>query len=190
MARTKSGDKRNVILAATTEIVAEHGTEATTAKIAKLAAVAEGSIFTYFENKDDLLNQLYLEIKNDLLRAMMKGYPADGATKAKFQHVWSAHVRWGMTFPSKRKAMAQLGVSERVTAENKSKVVDLYGEVIALFGEIVARKSLKVVSLEYSTAIFGALAEATMDFMLKDPQHAEAYETAGFEAAWTAVNGD
>ncbi|RYG69467.1 TetR/AcrR family transcriptional regulator [bacterium] len=190
MARTKSGDKRNTILAATTEIVAEHGTEATTAKIAKLAAVAEGSLFTYFENKDDLFNQLYLEIKNDLLRAMMEEYPANDSTKAKFQHVWVANVRWGIAYPSKRKAIAQLGVSERVTTENKSKVSELFSEVIVLLSETVTRKSLTSVSLDYAAMVFGAVADATIDFMLKDPQHATAYEVAGFEAVWSAIGGD
>jgi len=33
----------------------------------------------------------------------------------------------------------------------------------------------------------GALAEATMDFMAKDPPQAEDYASSGFEAFWNAI---
>ena len=58
MARPLSENKRNAILNAATQAVAALGTGASTAGIAKGAGVAEGSLFTYFSNKDDLLNQL------------------------------------------------------------------------------------------------------------------------------------
>ena len=66
MARPKSEDKRTAILEAATEVVAMLGVSAPTAKIAKGAGVAEGTLFTYFANKDELLNRLYLELKMDL----------------------------------------------------------------------------------------------------------------------------
>ena len=75
MARPLSEDKRTAILEAATEVVAMLGVSAPTAKIAKGAGVAEGTLFTYFANKDELLNRLYLELKTDLRDAMMTGYP-------------------------------------------------------------------------------------------------------------------
>ena len=66
MARPKSDDKRNAILSAATQIFAERGLAAPTSAISNLAGVAEGSLFTYFKNKDELLNELYREIKLDL----------------------------------------------------------------------------------------------------------------------------
>ncbi len=59
MACPLSDDKRTAILEAATELVALLGVSAPTAKIAKCAGVAEGTLFTYFANKDELLNQLY-----------------------------------------------------------------------------------------------------------------------------------
>ena len=54
MARPRSEDKRTAILEAATEVVAVLGVGAPTAKIAKGAGVAEGTLFTYFATKDDL----------------------------------------------------------------------------------------------------------------------------------------
>ncbi len=76
MARPLSEGKRTAILEAATEAVAVLGLSAPTAKIASGAGVAEGTLFTYFANKDELLNQLYLELKMDIRDAMITGYPS------------------------------------------------------------------------------------------------------------------
>jgi len=59
-ARPKSEDKRNAILDAATRLFAERGlTAAPTSEISKQAGIAEGTLFTYFKTKDDLINALY-----------------------------------------------------------------------------------------------------------------------------------
>jgi AcrR family transcriptional regulator len=60
MARPRSEDKRNAIMAAAARVIVTHGLSAPTATIAQEAGVSNGSLFTYFETKADLFNQLYL----------------------------------------------------------------------------------------------------------------------------------
>src|ERR1700730_12548666 len=128
MARPRSEDKRAAILAAATEAVAVLGVSAPTAKIAKDAGVAEGTLFTYFANKDELLNQLYLELKTDLRDAMMAGYPSGGSLIDRSRHVWGRYIGWGSAHPLKRRAVRQLAVSDRITEETKKLVGDAFGE--------------------------------------------------------------
>ena len=90
MARPLSEDKRTAILEAATELVAMLGVSAPTAKIAKDAGVAEGTLFTYFANKDELLNWLYLELKMDLGHAVITGYPAGKGLIERSRHFWDA----------------------------------------------------------------------------------------------------
>jgi AcrR family transcriptional regulator len=74
VARPRSEDKRNAILNAATRVFAERGlTAAPTSEISKEAGVAEGTLFTYFRTKDDLMNSLYQEIKLEVADAMMSG---------------------------------------------------------------------------------------------------------------------
>jgi AcrR family transcriptional regulator len=63
MARPKSDDKRSAIVSAAIRVIAGEGLGAATATIAKEAGVSNGSLFTYFETKADLLNRLYVELK-------------------------------------------------------------------------------------------------------------------------------
>ena len=102
MARPLSDDKRTAILEAAAEVVAALGVSAPTAKIAKAAGVAEGTVFTYFDTKHELLNQLYLEIKTDLRDAMMTGYPSDKSIAHRSRYVWNRYIGWGSSNPLKR----------------------------------------------------------------------------------------
>ncbi len=111
MARPRSENKRNAILAAAAQVIAEHGLAAPTARIARVAGVAEGTLFTYFANKDELLNQLYRELKAELGETMLRGYPKAGTIKTRTRHVWDQFVDWGVANAHKRKAMVQLAVA-------------------------------------------------------------------------------
>jgi hypothetical protein len=80
MARPKSEDKCNAILSAATHIFAERGRGAATAAISSAAGLAEGTLFTYFKTKDELVSALYREIKLELADAMMSGFPRKKAS--------------------------------------------------------------------------------------------------------------
>src|ERR1700676_2300654 len=121
MARPKSEDKRNAILDGATRLFAERGlTAATTSEISKQAGVAEGTLFTYFETKDDLINALYREIKLELADAMMSDFPRKMNVRARLRHVWDRYVNWGFANPRQRKVLAQLQVSEALPKDSRA----------------------------------------------------------------------
>jgi AcrR family transcriptional regulator len=187
VARPRSENKRNAILDAATEVVARLGVSAPTAKIAKDAGVAEGTLFTYFASKDELLNQLYLELKTDLSEAMTTGYPSDKSLIERCRHVWNSYVRWGSAHPLKQKAMRQLGVSERVTEKSKKIGAEAFEEINQMIREILAGGPLEDQPPAFAAAILGAMADTTMDFIALNPGRAKHYAKAGFEAFWKAV---
>src|SRR3989442_11600922 len=59
MARPKSQEKRNALLAAAIELIAEQGLSAPTSEIAHVAGVAEGPLLNYFQTKESPLNVPY-----------------------------------------------------------------------------------------------------------------------------------
>jgi AcrR family transcriptional regulator len=187
MARPRSEDKRNAILEAAADVVAEQGVSAPTAKIAKRAGVAEGSLFTYFENKDALLNQLYLDLKADLRATMLAGYPAAERAAVRARHVWDRYVDWGVANPLKRKALSQLSVSERIDRDVREAGNAGFAQINLLMQESVAGGALKDQPPAFVGAILSSLAETTMEFILREPDAAERYRRAGFEAFWAAI---
>ncbi|MDE1149417.1 MAG: TetR/AcrR family transcriptional regulator [Azospirillaceae bacterium] len=188
MARPKSEDKHNAILAAATQVVAEQGVGAPTARIAKLAGIAEGTLFTYFPTKDDLLNQLYLTIKGGLRAEMMTAYPGDAPLRDRAHHVWNAFVDWGVRVPAQRRAMAQLMVSDRLTPQTRVEGSAGFARLDQLVLDGVAQGTLRDQPPGFAAAMLTAMAEATMDFILREPAAAERYRTAGFDAFWNAIS--
>src|SRR5258705_13997942 len=173
MARPLSEDKRTAILEAATKVVAMLGVSAPTAKIAKGAGVAEGTLFTYFANKDELLNRLYLELKMDLRDAMMTGYPAGKRIVDRSRHVWDRFVGWGSTHPLKRRAMRQLAVSDRITEESKKPVGAAFGEVDDMMRECAAGGDMWRQPPSFISAIMSGVADTTMDFISREAAQAK-----------------
>ena len=116
MARPRSDDKRAAIMSAATRVIAAQGLGAPTAAIAREAGVSNGSLFTYFDTKADLLNQLYLELKAEMGAAALGGLPAGGDVREQMLHMWSRWLRWATAYPEKRRALAQLEVSDEITS--------------------------------------------------------------------------
>lgn len=67
-------DKRTAIIKAALKLFTERGFQGTsTAQISKDAGVATGTLFNYFPTKEDLINNLYFEVKGELSLSIGKG---------------------------------------------------------------------------------------------------------------------
>src|ERR1700683_5324339 len=116
MPRPRSDDKRAAITSAATRVIAAQGLGAATATIAREAGVSNGSLFTYFDTKADLLNQLYLELKTEMGAAALGGLPADGDVRAQLLSMCSGWLRWATACPARRRTLADVDVSDEITA--------------------------------------------------------------------------
>lgn len=187
MARPLSEDKRNAILAAAIENIAALGVGASTAKIAKDASVAEGSLFTYFPNKDELLNQLYLDIKSELRAAITAGYPGNASLKERCEHLWNCSLDWAGANSAKRKTMRQLAISNRITEQSQRAGSEAFRDIIAMLEEGFATGALRQQPTGFIGGIMESLSEMTLDFIARDPKNASAYKKSGFDAFWGAI---
>jgi AcrR family transcriptional regulator len=187
MARPRSEDKRNAIMAAATRVIVTHGLSAATAMIAQEAGVANGSLFTYFETKADLFNQLYLELKAEMASVALEGLSAEADLRTQVFHIWSNWMGWAVAHPEKRRALAQLGVSDEITPASRA----AGHKTMAGIGELLERSRangpLRDAPMGFVVAIMNSLADATMDFMIQDPTHAKKHCEVGFEALWRVI---
>jgi AcrR family transcriptional regulator len=189
MARPKSEDKRNAILDAATRVFAERGlTAAPTSEISKEAGVAEGTLFTYFKTKDDLMNALYREIKLELADAMMSGFPRKKSVRTRLQHVWDGYVNWGVANREQRRVLAQLQVSGLLAKESidagSAPFVEMYNTIRDAIERHILRADLPI---ELISKTMAALAEATMDLIVLKPAMANKYRNGGFEIYWAGI---
>jgi AcrR family transcriptional regulator len=189
MARPRSEDKRNAILDAATRLFAERGlTAAPTSEISKLAGVAEGTLFTYFKTKDDLINALYREIKLELADAMMSDFPRKKNIRTKLRHVWDRYVNWGIASPRQRKVLAQLTVSEALTKESRDAGSAPFVEFQAMIRDAIEQRVFRNdVPVELISKSLAALVEATIDLTESNRARAKQYRDSGFQMFWAGI---
>ena len=190
MARPKSEDKRNAILDAATRLFAERGlTAAPTSEISKQAGVAEGTLFTYFKTKDDLINALYREIKLELADAMMSDFPRKKNLRARLRHVWDRYVNWGIANSKQRKVLAQLQVSEVLTKESRDAGSAPFVEFQIMIRDAMEQRVLRNdLPVELISKSLAALVEATIDLTVSNRSKSKQYRDSGFQMFWSGIS--
>ena len=85
----KSIEKRDALVKATINLVNNNGFHATPmSKIAKMAKVSPATIYLYFDNKQDLVNKVYLEVKAAYTAYVFKNYSSDISVVKGFEIIW------------------------------------------------------------------------------------------------------
>ncbi|HJV78637.1 MAG TPA: TetR/AcrR family transcriptional regulator [Paludibacter sp.] len=88
--KEKVSDKYTALLQATLTLVNNRGFHDTPmSKIAKLAGVSPATIYIYFENKQDLINKLYIEVKASFCSHAFQGYNTELPVKKGFEVIWN-----------------------------------------------------------------------------------------------------
>jgi AcrR family transcriptional regulator len=172
---------------AATRVIVTQGLSAPTATISQEAGVSNGSLFTYFETKADLFNQLYLELKAGMAAAALEGVPAEGDLRKRVFQVWSNWMDWAMSNPEKRRALAQLSVSGEITSATRASAQKTMAGLADLMEQMRTHGSLRNASKGFAAAIMNSLAETTMDSMIHDPASAKKNCKVGFEIFWRAI---
>jgi AcrR family transcriptional regulator len=182
MARPRSEQRRSAILSASARVVASQGLGASTAAIAKEAGVSNGSLFVYFETKSALVNELYAMLKSEMGAAAMDGMPEDAEPREQLLHMWTGWLRWATGDPDRRRALAQLEVADEVTAETRRSVHAAQGEMAAVLERCRAQGPMADEPLDFVLVLAGAISDAAIDAVIREPGAAAARSDAAFEA--------
>ena len=174
-------------MTAAARVIAQRGLSAPTALIAHAAGVSNGSLFTYFETKTDLLNQLYVELKTSMASAVLDGLPAEQDVRTQMAHVWAGWLRWAASDPDKRRALAQLSVSDEIDPESRKIGGSALIGVASLLERSRKNGPMQAAPLGLVVGLMNAVAEATVDFIVTDPTNSDAHRIAGFEAMWRMI---
>ena len=187
MARPLSEAKRQAILDAAADLIASRGVAVSTAAIAKRAGVSEGALFIYFPTKDDLLNQLLIEIKAQLAGAIVASFPATGHVRERLQLMWRRMIAWGTGNLNQYRAMNRLKQSERISEESNRRCYALVRETLAMLETSLAGQIKADRIGFYLGPILDALVETTVEAIAAAPEKSRSLEEAGFEMFWNGL---
>ena len=101
-------DKRCAVIHAALDLVAEHGFHgAPMAAVAERADVAAGTIYRYFENKDDLILETFRFLGDIVQKVIMDGYPEGGTVRERYLHVGGTLMRYLVASPRELRFIEQ-----------------------------------------------------------------------------------
>lgn len=187
----EKGDKRDAIIQAALELVAEQGFHgAPMAMVAERAGVAAGTIYRYFENKDVLIQETYAELEQRVTAAVMESYPEGRPVRERFIHLCRVMISYCMSSPMELKFLEQFHNSPYGVEHRREKIFvrqdcDFCTE---LFEEGKREQIIKDLPLPVLFALtFGPLVDVSRDHILQFIDLDEPLISKIAEACWDAV---
>jgi AcrR family transcriptional regulator len=184
MARAKSEEKRQAVLQSAVREIAETGLGASTARIAKGAGLAEGTIFTYFSSKDELFNELYIELKTETYRRLLVHFPYKAELRVRVQHIWSEYLRWAIEKPNERTVSVLLNLSTVVSSATRERLDAERGAVAETMDELGRRGVFKDLPRGFASSAMRGMQEAVMEMAAQKPRQRAKLVEQGFDAFW------
>ncbi len=185
-------DKREEIVRAALELIAEHGFHgAPMAMIAERAGVGAGTIYRYFENKDVLIAGLYSDLEERLFPVILEGYDQDKSIRERFLHLGTALLRYFIENPLDFRYLEQFHNSPYGVEHRRDKLLgekegcDVFRD---LFQTGIAQQVVKDFPLVILFALsFGPLLAVARDHILGFVTLDEALITWTIEACWDGI---
>lgn len=126
--------KKEIILQTTLELLAEHGLQhISIPEIIKKSGVAAGTLYYYFKDKEDLIDRLYLDIKQEAGSALTNGINQDSNFKEQFFLLWKNLYSFYTSYPKKFEFLEDYAHSPMVRNEIKAITQSYYQPAIDLF---------------------------------------------------------
>lgn len=185
-------EKRDEIVRAALELIAEHGFHgAPMAMIAEKAGVGAGTIYRYFDNKDVLIDELYRDLEERMLPVILDGYQLERPLRDRFLHLGTTLLRYFIENPLYFRFLEQFHNSPYGVAYRRDKILGEKEECNVfreLFESGVSQLAVKDLPLVILFALsFGPLLSAARDHVLGFVKLDEPLITLVIEACWDGI---
>lgn len=161
-------DKRADIMDVALNLIAERGFhDSPMALIAKQAGVAAGTIYLYFESKDELILALHRDLESRINEMILKEYPAEESIREKFLYMNRKLLKYFMEHPLHFRYMEQFFNSPYGMSHRKERLLeksDRNRMMIDIFEQGTRQEILKALPMP---ALF-ALAFGPLPSLLRD----------------------
>ncbi|MCF8469824.1 MAG: TetR/AcrR family transcriptional regulator [Parvibaculum sp.] len=129
-------DKRRQIMEAALSLLSDEGFHgASMAKLAKTAGVPVGTIYRHFAGKEELIHDLYIEIKQERFTAMLDGYDAEAPLRARFDTFWGNSFDYCLSHPREFRFAEQYAFSPFLKDVSKAIQIDIPPELGAFYAD-------------------------------------------------------
>lgn len=186
-------DKRTQLIEATIDLFSKEGFwNTSTARISKHAKVATGTLFNYFESKEKLIDEVYIELKQEMRDFILKDFPTTGTIPERMNHIWNGYAIWAMEHPARYKLLDQLRLSDLISDEAQDRIQSELGFMFDVMQEAHDEGLFGKHDIQYVGMLIHAGLEATVDYakakQLSGDELTKHVQT-GAAILWRGLNG-
>ncbi len=176
------------ILTAVVDVVAKKGIAATSVgDVAKAARISAGTIYLHFENKDDMLQKVYLRIKADFHAELMTAANA-GTSEQVIAALWLSFLGFLKSHPQRFLYLEYAGAAQVLTDAQRAIVAPYQAEINALVQTALDDGTLRPMPLEVATTLLiGPAMQLARKAALTGQAPSNLEITATFEHLWAGL---
>ena len=182
-------DKKQRILLTMLELVVKQGFYATPmSQVAREANVAVGTIYHYFNDKEQIIEEIYMMIFKDFGVVMMANIAPEDNYKIQFETMWLNLFNYFVGNPLAFKFTEFVGVPPLISLETVKKTLPYYVEVRDFFLKGIKEKELKnmhvrlIMQFCYSNVVSAVRLKDKAELPMNDLQIKQAVE-----ASWDTI---
>jgi len=181
----KVENKKEAIMESALELFTTKGFDNTsTASISRNAGVATGTLFTYFDNKVELINELYLSTKKELFGVLLPVEVTDDFSMDFARTIWTTMIRWGLDNPTRMKFIIQYSSSPYISKLTWDGIDTEMEMTRRIFSKAVEEGKIKDLSLDYLGYITISHIYATIIFMITNGIDDDEFIETVFSTMW------
>jgi len=162
-------NKRDSILKAALKLFVEQGEQATSMKwIAKDAKCGIGTMYNYFPSKENLMNELYLDLKTEYINFILLVLDINKPIKQQFVDTWSKASEFTIKNKVKSKFLEKYSHSPIISENVRKEAVQLLSPLIEIFekgkkdGIIKELDTMRLVIFVYSAITASVINQCEM----------------------------
>jgi AcrR family transcriptional regulator len=190
ISQSKLENKQEKILLTARRLFVQRGFHSTpTSLIAREAGVANGTLFHYYNTKEELINSLYKETMRSFIIITTAGVNNEKTIKRKVRLMWYNTVKWALNRPQDYLFIQQYDNSpfnSKLSQEDISGHIGFYCDLIDEGKEKGTLKDIPT-DLMYQLATYQLYGIINYLFQHKEFQHNSTYFSMAFEFYWDSI---
>ena len=183
-------DKRERILKAALKLFNTYGFDNTpTAKISKEAGVAIGTLFNYFNTKEDLINSLYLSCKDSVVARVAQGIEQEKTFRSKLKKIYINYIGWSIDNTDEFLFFQQFCNSPYIREITRKEGLSKLNGIMELLTEGIKNEIIKDVNTAYINTVIIGIMTSSAHFFIINPHliKDEEFLETSFRFLWDSI---
>ena len=156
--------------------------------VAQEARLATGTLYTYFNNKEDLINQLFRELKRAKMREVFENYDPALPFYEGFKILWYNYLKAGLKQPERNLFIEQYQRSDYLDAVSKALSENAYEPFYAFLEKAKTAQIIKNFPVEVMAAqLMGGANQVAKLYFRRSRHIDESVTDQCFEMAWHSI---